>query len=582
MCIRDRLTSKDGSVYQGMFEKGKKNGFGTCYLENGDVYEGNWKNDMMSGWGTYKTKSGMRYEGQWLNDMKDGCMIVTSQSSIVWELQYWNNDQMLSSCSFTQNDPRLAHEEMWKDDIKYIGNGDISQPLREKIMADPRYVFSLLNSIDDQPAPNLDAYPESYDKIDPIRASADRSIETHTNDKDVHMSNSNSGSLASSSSSLSSPRVQLSSSQASSPRASSPRASSPRASTPPQENKSNIQSIGVFVKVSASDAFGRDPTAAAAEESTPMPVNSTTLKFPFGTYFGEVSAEGKLEGKGKMKFNDGSRYIGEWKDDQRHGEGVFHYVDGAKYTGSYRYNKKSGYGTQNFANGDIYQGDWASGAKDGWGMHRLNNGNKYEGQFKDDLKHGVGIGSNISANHRSLEVWERGILKAYKEYQSDEFPKITNVALRRAFEKGDVKELKLSIENNLFDITTFVTPLEKKSAYDKKGIALRKGYLTKQKGEQWQKRWVEVQNNGFLAYYKKKRSSNPEPSKSYPLEKYTVKVVIERGKFVFQLLNEADKQSSLLFQATSPIERDSWVALLQKVATNFNDSPEKPDRHNNL
>jgi len=36
------------------------------------------------------------------------------------------------------------------------------------------------------------------------------------------------------------------------------------------------------------------------------------------------------------------------------------------------------------------------------------------------------------------------------------------VALRRAFEKGDVKELKLSIENNLFDITSFVVPLEKK------------------------------------------------------------------------------------------------------------------------
>jgi len=54
-----------------------------------------------------------------------------------------------------------------------------------------------------------------------------------------------------------------------------------------------------------------------------------------------------------MKFNDGSRYSGEWKDDQRHGEGelthhnphilgvvliknhlgVFHYVDGAKYIG---------------------------------------------------------------------------------------------------------------------------------------------------------------------------------------------------------------------------------------------------------
>jgi len=45
-------------------------------------------------------------------------------------------------------DPRLAHEDIWKDDIKHIGNGDISKKLKDKILSNARYVFTLLNSID--------------------------------------------------------------------------------------------------------------------------------------------------------------------------------------------------------------------------------------------------------------------------------------------------------------------------------------------------------------------------------------------------------------------------------------------------
>ena len=41
---------------------------------------------------------------------------------------------------------------------------------------------------------------------------------------------------------------------------------------------------------------------------------------------------------GSWAFDNGDKYIGEWKDDKKNGQGTYSYVDGDKYIGEYKDN----------------------------------------------------------------------------------------------------------------------------------------------------------------------------------------------------------------------------------------------------
>ena len=44
-----RLVFGDGSIYDGMWHKGKRCGLGTFYFKNGDVFQGTWSEDLIHG-----------------------------------------------------------------------------------------------------------------------------------------------------------------------------------------------------------------------------------------------------------------------------------------------------------------------------------------------------------------------------------------------------------------------------------------------------------------------------------------------------------------------------------------------------
>jgi len=54
---------------------------------------------------------------------------------------------------------------------------------------------------------------------------------------------------------------------------------------------------------------------------------------------------------------DGLKYVGEWKDNNRHGYGTFTYANGLKEVGEWRDGKMHGYGTITKPNGDKYVGE---------------------------------------------------------------------------------------------------------------------------------------------------------------------------------------------------------------------------------
>ena len=61
---------------------------------------------------------------------------------------------------------------------------------------------------------------------------------------------------------------------------------------------------------------------------------------------------------GTYKSDDGSRYVGEWNDDQSHGQGTETYANGDKYVGEFKNGKAKGKGVYTYANGDKTAGEF--------------------------------------------------------------------------------------------------------------------------------------------------------------------------------------------------------------------------------
>ena len=93
--------------------------------------------------------------------------------------------------------------------------------------------------------------------------------------------------------------------------------------------------------------------------------------------------------KGSYKSEMGDKYSGLFKDGKIL-KGTALYLDGSKYVGEFRNNKPSGYGTFQWSNGDKYFGEWKNGKINGNGTRIWKDGRKYMGDFKNDIFHGSG------------------------------------------------------------------------------------------------------------------------------------------------------------------------------------------------
>ena len=64
------------------------------------------------------------------------------------------------------------------------------------------------------------------------------------------------------------------------------------------------------------------------------------------------------DGQGTFIYDNGDKYVGEFKDGRRHGQGTFTAADGDKYVGEWRDGERHGRGTASFPNGNQYVGEW--------------------------------------------------------------------------------------------------------------------------------------------------------------------------------------------------------------------------------
>lgn len=68
-------------------------------------------------------------------------------------------------------------------------------------------------------------------------------------------------------------------------------------------------------------------------EKAGLTYNPEFIEVSGGEYLGQFNSHGQKEGNGRMKFDNGNEYEGQWKNDMRNGKGTMKYASGNVYTG---------------------------------------------------------------------------------------------------------------------------------------------------------------------------------------------------------------------------------------------------------
>ena len=94
--------------------------------------------------------------------------------------------------------------------------------------------------------------------------------------------------------------------------------------------------------------------------------------------------KGKITGYGKYLYKDKSQYVGQFLDGKMHGKGEITYSNGTKFIGNYVDNVREGYGEYYQASGKIFKGNYKKGKKHGKGIIIDKNGQK-EVEYNEDI-----------------------------------------------------------------------------------------------------------------------------------------------------------------------------------------------------
>ncbi len=87
--------------------------------------------------------------------------------------------------------------------------------------------------------------------------------------------------------------------------------------------------------------------------------------------------------EGTYTYEDGSTYVGDFKDDMFHGQGTYIFADGSTYVGNFKDNLFHGQGTYIFAVGSTYVGNFKDDMFHGHGTRTYADGTTYVGDFKE-------------------------------------------------------------------------------------------------------------------------------------------------------------------------------------------------------
>ena len=102
-----------------------------------------------------------------------------------------------------------------------------------------------------------------------------------------------------------------------------------------------------------------------------------------GYYDGDVNCDEERHGYGKCVWDDGTYYVGDWRNDEMNCQGELVFASGDYYKGSFQDGEFNGYGYFRYSNGNTYEGYWSHDDWHGSGKLIQSNGVEVEGNWMD-------------------------------------------------------------------------------------------------------------------------------------------------------------------------------------------------------
>jgi len=358
-------TFAEGDKYVGEWRDDKKNGQGTYTYADGDKYVGEYKDDKRTGQGTYTFASGNKYVGEFKDGKKNGQGTYT----------YAEGDKYVGEYKDDKKDGQGIYT--FADGAKYFGEHKDGKKngLGFFIFKNGRADFCVYVDGKESNCSGSDVYDVAPILTNNFRQLSEfkrkkiqqnlKLIGLYTSVIDGKWGRGTFSGLAS--------------------------YAALNLNTVNINNASSANTLFQRVLGSSSLTTGSCP----ADQSAYWDNCTGKITFDDGSkYVGEWKDD-KQHGQGTYTFGPntewaGDKYVGEFKDDKRNGQGTYTYADGGKYVGEFKDGNSNGQGTSTYANGKKYVGEFKDNKWNGQGTFTWPNGDKYVGEFKDDKKNGQG------------------------------------------------------------------------------------------------------------------------------------------------------------------------------------------------
>lgn len=295
-----KRTYEDGTVYEGEYVNGLRNGKGRIEYPNGDVQEGEWKDDKPNGYGKATFSKGTIYEGEFKNWKRNGHGKMIFSSGDIYEGE-WKDDLKNGHGIITYSDGFVYEGEFINDMPVPLGTAVLKFPNGKK------YEGECKNGVPSGKGtmiyPNGMIYEGEF-----IDGKREGSCTIKLPNGRVFEGNNVDG-------------------------------------------KPNGYGVLIISNREKYEGYWQDGKKSGQGKYV----------YPEGSvYEGEFTNDAR-NGKGKMLYSDGRVYNGEWKDNLFDGVGTLTLPDGRKYEGEWKNDLPNGLGKMTLPNGKKYEGTWKDG-----------------------------------------------------------------------------------------------------------------------------------------------------------------------------------------------------------------------------